>query len=212
MKTRCGLSFVTLFPLQKRGALRWHLCVPALALALIGNPAANAADSGRAATAEPPPRSASLLGGALPGGAVISAAVSIVAVSGGEVKTVPLAADGSFRFAGLAPGRYRLALVSPTAAKQTQGATFGEKVNAGLQAAGGAVAQGGTVVQGGAGAQGATEAPSAKIGDLSSGMPNRISMNVTTARQNLQLVVDGDPVEVDVASDGLLSGSASVAK
>ncbi|TCD00893.1 hypothetical protein [Pedobacter psychroterrae] len=56
---------------------------------------------------------ASLLGGALPGGAVISNRISM----------------------------------NVTVGKQTQGATFGEKVNAGLHAAESAVAQGSSVKQ-----------------------------------------------------------------
>ena len=40
------------------------------------------------------------------------------------------------------PGRYRLIVSSTPVAKQTQGATFGEKVNAGLHAAGSAMATG----------------------------------------------------------------------
>jgi hypothetical protein len=137
---------------------------------------------------------AAQVGGVLPGGAVISAAVSILPVGGGEVVSVPLAADGSFKFTGLAPGRYQLALTSQVVTRQTQGATFGEKVNAGLQAAGGALA------------------PGANARDINGGMPNRISMNVTVPKQNLQMVVDGAPVAVDVAGDGQFSGSATVSK
>ncbi len=65
-----------------------------------------------------------------------------------------------------------------TVPKQTQGATFGEKVNQGLHAAGGAVSQGASLV-GGALPGGAVI--SAK--QMSQGMPNRISMNVTVAKQ-----------------------------
>lgn len=65
-----------------------------------------------------------------------------------------------------------------TVPKQTQGATFGEKVNQGLHAAGGALSQGASLL-GGALPGGAVI--SAK--QVAQGMPNRISMNVTVARQ-----------------------------
>lgn len=203
MKTLTGLPVSALS--GRRGLARWHLCGLALAWSLTAVSAAHAADSARAASAEAP-RSASQVGSVVPGAGVISAAVSIVAVSGGEVKTVPLAADGSFSFSGLAPGRYKLTLATPTVSRQTQGATFGEKVSAGLQAAGGAIAQGSAATQAG------NAVPNARMGDINGGMPNRISMNVTTPRQNLQVQVNGDPVEVDVAADGLFSGSATAVK
>ncbi len=68
---------------------------------------------------------------------------------------------------------------SNTEKKQTQGATFGEKVNQGLHAAGSALSQGASLV-GGALPGGAVI--SAKLASGNS-MPNRISMNVTVAKQ-----------------------------
>jgi len=64
--------------------------------------------------------------------------------------------------------------------KQTQGATFGEKVNQGLHAAGSALSQGASLL-GGALPGGAVI--SAKLNTTNGSMPNRISMNVTVARQ-----------------------------
>ena len=134
---------------------------------------------------------ASLLGGALPGGAVISARfVSVAPVAGGKAVSIPIASDGTFRLAGLKPGQYRLAIASTTVPKQTQGATFGEKVNAGLATSGSAAASGAQVAK----------------QDINGGMPNRISMNVTVARQTRPAEVDGAPIEVDVGADGTLSG------
>jgi len=152
-----------------------------------------------------PASGAQLLGGALPGGAIVSAqSVLLAPVSGGDGFAVPIAADGSFRADGLKPGRYRLALSTVTVAKQTQGATFGEKVNAGLQAAGSALSQG----------VGKSRHDIAKnsVGNIrarDSNMPNRLSMNVTTPKQNFVLDVDGAPVEVDVDASGSLAGRAS---
>lgn len=81
---------------------------------------------------------ASLLGGALPGGAIISAAVSSVSTLAGSGGG---AASASYARAlgGGMPNRISMNVTVP---KQTQGATFGEKVNAGLHATGGALAQG----------------------------------------------------------------------
>lgn len=79
---------------------------------------------------------ASLLGGALPGGAVISAAVSSVSSlsgSGGGAAAAFYAATGRFTGGNM---RNRIS-TNVTVPKQTQGATFGERVNAGLHAAGG---------------------------------------------------------------------------
>lgn len=152
-----------------------------------------------------PASGAQLLGGVLPGGAVLSAkSVLLAPVSEGGGFAVPIAADGSFRAEGLKPGRYRLAVSSVTVPKQTQGTTFGEKVDAGLHAAGSAVAQG----------VGKSRHEIAKdsirnIRARESGMPNRISMNVTIAKQNHVMDVDGAPVEVEVDASGTLSGRTS---
>lgn len=107
---------------------------------------------------------ASLLGGALPGGAVISSAVAtLTPVAGGgaasasyaatgraapaPAATSPIAEDGTFSFKGVKPGAYEFRITfaagprqttDTSATKQTQGATFGEKVNAGMATAGNA--------------------------------------------------------------------------
>ncbi len=95
-----------------------------------------------------------MLGGALPGGAIVSAAVSSVsslAGGGGGAAAASYAATGrmappgagptpqAMRIDGGMPNRISMNVTVP---KQTQGATFGERVNAGLHAAGSAVAQG----------------------------------------------------------------------
>lgn len=134
------------------------------------------------------PVGASVAAPMLPGGAVISGAlVTVTPVNGGAVKTAAIAESGAFSLTGLAPGRYRVAL---TTAKQTQGATFGEKVNQGLHAAGSAVSQG------------------AKTNPNNS-MPSRLSMNVTIARKSHVLEVDGAPIELEVGADGKLAGQVS---
>lgn len=66
-----------------------------------------------------------------------------------------------------------------TVPKQTQGATFGEKVNQGLHAAGSALSQGASLL---GGALPGGSVISAKLVSNNS-MPNRISMNVTVAKQ-----------------------------
>ena len=110
---------------------------------------------------------ASLLGGALPGGAVISArSVSVAPFAGGQAVSALIASDGTFKLVGLKPGQYQLAIASTTAPKQTQGAKQ----------------------------------------DVNGGMPNRISMNVTVARQTRPAELDGAPIEVEVGADGTLSG------
>ncbi len=167
---------------------------------------------------------AELLGAALPGGAVLSArSVAVAPMPGGTVTAAPIATDGSFRLAGLAPGRYRLAVTTTAVAKQTQGATFGEKVNSGLHAAGSAVAQGATLarheaaknsvgnIRGRAAPEADAGTPPAEaarggINGINQGMPNRISMNVTIARQTQPVVVDDTVIEVDVGPDGALAG------
>lgn len=145
--------------------------------------------------------------------------------------TAPIAADGSFRFATLTPGGYRLALLSGSVPKQTQGATFGEKVNAGLQAAGGAVSQGATAARhdtaknsvGNIRAREAapsaapasdTSAPvqATQKDNINNGMPNRISMNVSIAKQSRTVEIDGAAVEVHVGADGTLAGRVDPGK
>jgi len=170
------------------------------------------------------PASASLLGGALPGGAIISArSVAVASVAGGAIVAAPIASDGTFRLEGLAPGRYRLAVTSTSVPKQTQGATFGEKVNAGLATTGSAVASGASATRhdtaknsigniraaepaSPAPAADSSSAPQAAINNINGGMPNRISMNVTVAKQAFVLEVDGAPVEIEVDAGGVLSG------
>ena len=163
-------------------------CTGALFLGSGGATKALAGDTA-AAPAERAVAGAAIVGGALPGGAIISAKSAAVApVAGGPITAVPISSDGSFRAAGLPPGAYRLAITSVTVPRQTQGATFGEKVNAGLHAAGSALAQG------------ARKADS---------MPNRISMNVTVAKQTRLVVVDDTTIAIEVGQDGLLSGTVA---
>ena len=207
--------------------------ISAVALAL---PAALAAQTSDVKVGAPVANGASLLGGALPGGAVISARyVTATPASGDQAASAAIASDGSFRLAGLAPGPYRLSITSGTTVpKQTQGATFGEKVNAGLHSAGSAVAQGAPAsatshdtAKNSVGNVRAREAmPAAEpattvstatpatqkgINGINGGMPNRISMNVTVARQTQVAEVDGAPVAVDVGADGLLTGRVTAA-
>jgi len=169
------------------------------------------------------PASASLLGGALPGGAIISArSVAVASVAGGAIVAAPIASDGTFRLAGLAPGHYRLAVTSTSVPKQTQGATFGEKVNAGLATTGSPVASGASKTKhdtaknsvdnvrsvASPSAVPAAPTPEAQAAsqNINGGMPNRISMNVTVAKQAFVLDVDGAPVEIEVDAGGVLSG------
>ena len=164
-----------------------------LGAALISLVVAAGANAAEPAVA-PRASGAALVGGALPGGAVISArSVAVAPAAGGTITAVPVAGDGTFRVTGLAPGAYRLALTSTAVAKQTQGATFGEKVNAGLHAAGSAVAQG-------------ASAKSGINGINANSMPNRISMNVTVAKVVQPVVVDETAVAVEVGADGVLAG------
>jgi hypothetical protein len=150
----------------------------AVASVLAGSGAISTASAADAAPA--PAHGAALLGGALPGGAVISArSVALAPVSGGPTTGTPIASDGTFRAAGLQPGAYRLAVTSVTVPKQTQGATFGEKVNAGLHAA--------------------------RLPDPNS-MPARISMNVTVGKQTRRVAVDDTVIDVVVDQGGLLAG------
>lgn len=166
---------------------------------------------------------AALVGGALPGGAILSArSVAVAPDSGGVITAAPVGADGTFRLVGLPAGPYRLAVTTTTVPKQTQGATFGEKVNAGLHAAGSAVAQGaassrhdtaknaiGNVrareTAPGAASAGTGDTQSAKLPDLG-GMPNRISMNVTVGKQTQRVVLDESVIPVEVGADGSLAG------
>jgi hypothetical protein len=150
-------------------------------------------------------RGAGLIGGALPGGAVLSSAVqgaklvTLTPTGGGAPASAALGADGSFGFEGLAPGRYQLSLQSQRVPKQTQAPSFGERAKPGVARS--AAAAGDTAVEGNA----------AKINSINAGMPNRISMNVTVARRTLAADVDGPAVEVEVGADGKLSGLAQPA-
>ncbi len=131
-----------------------------------------------------PPAAAATVGGALPGGAILSArSVTLVPAAGGAPISAPIGSDGTFKLAGLAAGPYRLS-VNTTVPKQTQGATFGEKVSAGTAAAG----------------------AKSGINGINNGMPNRISMNVSIAKRTRAVEVDGAPIDVEVGSDGILSG------
>jgi hypothetical protein len=125
-----------------------------------------------------------------------------------------------------------LAVTSVTVPRQTQGATFGEKVNAGLHAAGSALAQGASLVGGAAPADAKHDTAKNSVGNIrareagsppdgggaaadvptarqSDSMPNRISMNVTVAKQTQRVVVDDTAVAVTVGADGVLSGTVA---
>jgi hypothetical protein len=209
------------------GSLASFFAAGSLLLGIGAGPAAVARDAAPA-----PAGSAALLGGALPGGAVISArSVALAPVSGGATTGTPIAGDGTFRAVGLQPGAYRLAVTSVTVPKQTQGATFGEKVNAGLHAAGSALAQGASLAGGSLPATSkhdtaknsvgnirasevaappatptGSAAQAASLSGLNGGMPNRISMNVTVGKRTQQVAVDDTAIDVDVGQDGILSG------
>jgi hypothetical protein len=60
------------------------------------------------------------------------------------------------------------------------------------------------------GAGGGAAAASYAKENINSGMPNRISMNVTVSKQNFTVISDGDPVVVQVAADGTFAGRVSV--
>lgn len=172
---------------------------------------------------------APVAGAAIPGANILSArVVTLTPVSGGETRSVPLAADGRFQASGLTPGHYRLGIRNAPVARQTQGATFGERVQAGLAQTGSAISQGAslttkhdtaknsignvrreTVADGsGSAPAGAQSSDAQGAGKIDDSMPNRISMNVTVARRQFQLTVDGEPIEVEVGADGNLTGIA----
>jgi hypothetical protein len=166
--------------------------------------------AGTAHAAPPVAAGAATLGGALPGGAVISARSVILTPSGGGLSTaVPIGSDGAFRADGLKPGHYTLRIASVTVSKQTQGATFGEKVQAGLHQAGSALASGAQLVGSAAPADSAAPTAAAKGQPVRNDMPSRLSMNVTVARQAPRSMdVDGDGIDVEVPADGAIAGIA----
>jgi hypothetical protein len=162
------------------------------------------ADDAARTSAPPAASAAAPIGGALPGGAIISARFAqLTPAAGGNPVTVPLASDGSFHFDKLKPGIYRLAAKS--APKQTQNPTFGDKVQSGLAQTGGALASGASVTQQG---DAASAAQGARLPDST---PARISTNFTVGKQTGRLVVDGPGVDVQVGADGTLSGKLSAA-
>lgn len=174
--------------------------VGALILAFAAGPPAHAGDVAKqgapAATAAP-------LGAALPGGAIVSAKfVQITPAAGAQATTVAIAADGSFRTTGLKPGSYKLAFTSTP--KQTQGATFGEKVQSGLAQTGGALASGAA-----RSAQGAPASPTAEGARQIDSTPARISTNFTVGKQTGRAFVDGPAVDVEVGPDGVLAGQVT---
>ena len=100
---------------------RWPLITILVALAA---PASFADDTAKA-TRPPAVSAAAPIGGAIPGGAIISARfVRLTPVAGGDPVTVPIASDGSFRGAGLKPGAYHLVLTSGST--PTEGAKSGD--------------------------------------------------------------------------------------
>lgn len=153
-----------------------------------------------------------LVGGALPGGAVLSARTACLRPeAGGQELTAAIGADGSFRFGQLRPGRYALALRSAAIGRQTQATSFGERAAASPCAVPGAeggpaaaVSSVGSLAGGHGG--GAASAAYARTGY--GAMPNRISMNVTVGRRTTAADLDGEAITVEVGADGVLSGSA----
>jgi hypothetical protein len=135
--------------------------------------------------------------------------VTVTPVSGGAVRTAPVDANGAFSLTGLTPGHYLVALASVTVPKQTQGTTFGEKVNAGVHAVGSAVSQGAPA------AEARHEMAKGSVGNIrgridpNSGMPARISMNLTVARTRHVLEIDGAPVDIEIGADRRLTGVIS---
>ncbi len=173
--------------------------VGALILAFAAGPPAHAGDAARQGA----PAAAAPLGAALPGGAIVSAKfVQITPAAGGPATTATIAADGSFRATGLKPGSYKLAFTS--APKQTQGATFGEKVQSGLAQAGNAVASGAS--------RSTLEAPASPTSEGArqiDSTPARISTNFTVGKQTGRAVVDGPAVDIEVGPDGVLAGQVT---
>ncbi len=169
-----------------------------------------------AAHANPPSPDAraAQVGSALPDGAVISArSVILTPVAGGDSTAVPVGADGSFSAAGLAPGRYTLRVASVTVPRQTQGASFGEKVNQGLQATGGALASGASVAAPGtAGAVTPVAESQGRLhlhneGIVHRDLAARMPAHVTVGGQPSRAVdVDGGGVAVEVPSNGAIAG------
>ena len=175
------------------------LTVGVLILAIAAGLPAHAGDAARQGA----PAAAAPLGAALPGGAVVSARfVQVTPAAGGQATTVAIAADGSFRVTGLAPGNYKLAFTSTP--KQTQGTTFGEKVQSGLAQTGGALATGATLSQ-----QEAPASPTPEGNRQIDSTPARISTNFTVGKQTGRAFVDGPAVDVEVGSDGVLAGRAT---
>lgn len=172
-----------------------------LILAIAAGLPAHAGDTARQGA----PAAAAPLGAALPGGTIVSAKfVQITPAAGGPVTTATIAADGSFRATGLKPGSYKLAFTSTP--KQTQGATFGEKVQSGLAQTGNAVASGAA-----RSAQAAPASPTAEGARRIDSTPARISTNFTVGKQTGRAFVDGPAVDVEVGSDGVLAGRATPA-
>jgi hypothetical protein len=190
-------------PMGKQQAKRMvRLLAGVATLTSVAASPALAGDS--ASRTAPGPAAATTVGGALPGGAIISARFAqLTSALGGDPIVVPIATDGSFRFEKQKPGHYRFAVMSTP--KQTQGTTFGEKVNSGLAQTGGALATGAAVSQP---AAPAGPAPAARLPDST---PARISTNFTIGKQTGRLTVDGPGVDVEVSADGLLSGHVSAA-
>lgn len=173
--------------------------VGVLILAIAAGLPAHAGDAARQGA----PAAAAPLGAALPGGAIISAKfVQITPAAGGPTATTAIAADGSFRSTGLKPGSYKLAFASTP--KQTQGATFGEKVQSGLAQAGNAVASGAA-----RSAQEAPASPTAEGARQIDSTPARISTNFTVGKQTGRAFVDGPAVDVEVGPDGVLAGQVT---
>jgi hypothetical protein len=170
-----------------------------LILAIAAGLPAQAGDAARQAG----PAAAAPLGAALPGGAIVSAKFAqITPAAGGPATTATIGADGSFQATGLKPGSYKLAFTSTP--KQTQGTTFGEKVQSGLAQTGGALATGAARSQ-----QAAPASPGPEGNRQIDSTPARISTNFTVGKQTGRAFVDGPAVDVEVGSDGVLAGRAT---
>ena len=182
-----------------------------IALAVSGSIAGAQSGAATATTRSTTPAAAAVAAPMVPGGAVLSAIrVTVTPVGGGAATTASVDANGAFALTGLAPGHYHVALASVTVPKQTQGATFGEKVNAGVNAAGSAVSQGAPA------GEARHEMAKNSIGNIrgridpnNGGMPARISMNLTVGRTSRVLEIDGAPVDIEIGADRRLTGVIS---
>lgn len=130
--------------------LHMSLLALALALSVVTCPGASAGEtsSPKPSTTAPPEGSNAVssvgsLGGGKGGGAAAASYAREASPGEGECTPAPAAAPVPAAAKNTGPGRISTNVTVP---KQTQGATFGEKVNQGLHAAGGSLAQGASTV------------------------------------------------------------------